>query len=94
MYAVSEGLRYRTYIVRTTPIHLDDVHCTGEEESLFQCRHNGVGVHDCGGTDGVSAICYNGKITCRHFSGKKFNPKNNVIAVHSQILDVKMEIYV
>ena len=28
------------------------------------------------------------------FSAQKFNPKNNVIAVHSQILDVKMEIYV
>ena len=79
--------------LRTTPIHLDDVHCTGEEESLFQCHHNGVGVHDCRGTDGVSAICYNGKITCRRLQPIKVKAKKT-IAVHSQILDVKMEMYV
>ena len=54
---VRDGLSY----LRTTPIHLDNVHCTGDEESLFQCRHNGVGIHDCRGTDGASAICYIGR---------------------------------
>ena len=26
---------------------LDDVECTGNEDSLFQCKHRGIGVEDC-----------------------------------------------
>ena len=52
--------RFRT---RTTPIHLDNMHCNGNEESLFQCRYNGVGIHNCRGSDGASVLCYNGKFT-------------------------------
>ncbi|NXT60056.1 DMBT1 protein, partial [Chaetops frenatus] len=29
-------------------IYLDDVSCAGWESSLFQCHHNGWGVHNCG----------------------------------------------
>ena len=28
-------------------IYLDEVNCTGEESQLLECRHNGIGVHDC-----------------------------------------------
>ncbi|XP_022110413.1 uncharacterized protein LOC110989982 isoform X2 [Acanthaster planci] len=28
-------------------ILLDNVDCTGQEDTIFQCRHRGVGVHDC-----------------------------------------------
>ena len=28
-------------------ILLDEVNCTGEENQLLECGHNGIGVHDC-----------------------------------------------
>ncbi len=31
----------------TGAILLDELICTGFESSLFSCRHNGVGIHDC-----------------------------------------------
>ena len=27
--------------------HLDDVHCSGYENMLSECEHNGLGVHNC-----------------------------------------------
>ena len=40
--------------------HLDNVHCSGDEDMLSDCQHNGVGVHDCSvGYEeaGVTCIC-------------------------------------
>ena len=60
-HVVSEGVRYGTYGRGVGSFHLDDLHCTGDEESLFLCPHNGLGIHDCGQYDDASALCYNGK---------------------------------
>ena len=43
------------------PILLDDLRCTGEEESLLNCRHRGIGIHSCGHYEDASVICYNGE---------------------------------
>ena len=40
------------------PFHLDDLNCTGDEESLLGCHHNGVG--DCDLYDNAAVICYTG----------------------------------
>ena len=45
----------------TDPIHLDDVGCSGNESSLQECRHNGVGDHNCGHTEDASVVCSDGK---------------------------------
>ena len=45
----------------TGPIHLDDVHCSGNESSLQECRHNGVGDHNCGHIEDASVVCSDGK---------------------------------
>ena len=60
-HTVSEAVRYGTYGIGVGPFHLDDLHCTGDEESLFQCPHNGLGIHDCGQHDVASVLCYIGK---------------------------------
>ena len=36
------------------PIWMDDVGCTGSEESIFNCTHRGFGEHNCGD---VGIIC-------------------------------------
>lgn len=40
------------------PIWLDDVSCYGNETSITDCRHRGLGLHDCGHFEDASLICY------------------------------------
>ena len=39
------------------PIWLDDVQCTGSEESILDCDHRGFGVHNCDHREDVGIIC-------------------------------------
>ena len=38
-------------------IWFDDFICTGHEESLLDCSHSGVKVHDCNHGEDASAVC-------------------------------------
>ena len=67
------------------PILLDGLQCTGEEESLLDCRHRGIGIHSCGHYEDASVLCYNGE--CIIY-------KNKIILILFQTLVVRMEKYV
>ena len=41
----------------TGPIMLDDVRCVGDETSIFDCPHRGLGVRDCDHNKDVSVSC-------------------------------------
>ncbi|KAK2535846.1 deleted in malignant brain tumors 1 protein [Columba livia] len=41
----------------TGTVYLDDVQCTGNESSLFQCSHRGWGVHNCGHSEDAGVVC-------------------------------------
>ena len=41
----------------TGPIVLDNLQCTGTEETLFNCTHNGVNIHNCAHSEDAGAIC-------------------------------------
>ena len=39
------------------PIWMDDVECTGSEESILNCTHRGFGVHNCNHRADVGIVC-------------------------------------
>ncbi|XP_027139595.1 pancreatic secretory granule membrane major glycoprotein GP2 [Larimichthys crocea] len=39
------------------PIWLDDVNCYGSESSITDCRHRGLGVHNCRHIEDASVVC-------------------------------------
>ena len=41
----------------TGQIVLDNLACTGTETSLFNCRGNAVGVHNCAHSEDVGVVC-------------------------------------
>ena len=44
------------------PVLLDNLQCTGKEESLLDCCHGGRGRHSCGPYEDASVICYTGEL--------------------------------
>ena len=38
-------------------IHIDDLRCTGNESSIFDCPYNRWGKHDCKHSEDASVIC-------------------------------------
>ena len=51
-------------------IFLDNVNCNGTELQLTNCRHPGVGVHNCGHYEDAGVVC-GGKFTASQF-GHRF----------------------
>jgi len=49
-----------TYGSGAGPIWLDDLQCTGSEESFDDCTHRGWGVHNCHHYEDVSILCADG----------------------------------
>ena len=48
------------YTEKNLPIHIYDLNCTGSEESVWECPHNGIKGYSCGrhrSRDDAQVIC-------------------------------------
>nr|XP_046197600.1 lysyl oxidase homolog 2A [Oncorhynchus gorbuscha] len=68
-------------------IWLDNVHCSGQERTLAQCKSNGFGVSDCKHSEDVGVVCNQ-----RRIPGFKFISSftNSVESLNVQIEEVRI----
>ena len=45
------------YTERLKAIHINDLNCTGSEESVWECPHNGIEGYSCNHYQDASVIC-------------------------------------
>ena len=43
--------------VATGPVLIDETRCVGNESRLINCRHNGIGTHNCAHSKDVGLRC-------------------------------------
>ena len=60
----------------TSPILLDDLRCNGTESSLFNCRNNGIGTHDCSHSEDAGVLC--STWLCNYYAYAKQNTYRRV----------------
>ena len=71
-------------------IFLDGVQCNGTETSLIDCKHEGIGVHNCGHKEDAGVSCmraaHQGKITIVHSTNHNMLTKAGVSTWCSHLL--------
>ena len=60
-YAVPKAISSSLHGGGEGPILLDNLRCNGDEESLNNCTHNGVGEHSCSRSEIASVVCLYGE---------------------------------
>ena len=55
--ALQQSNRNNKFPVGSGQIWFDDVHCTGSEENITSCTHNGWGSHDCSHPEDAGVEC-------------------------------------
>ena len=70
MYLTSGAIskKYAYFGQGSGSILLDNVHCTGNEASIFSCIHNGIGSHDCVHSEDAGVVCLGGEYINSFFS--------------------------
>ena len=57
MLGLSPAQRIAKYGSGSGQIWLDDLNCKGNETSIIECPHRGIGSHNCGHGEDIGVVC-------------------------------------
>ena len=57
LFSASVPVRRSMYGNSTVPFLLDNVVCTGNETTLLECIHSGLGMHNCDSSETAGVVC-------------------------------------
>ena len=60
-YGSAKAIHETFYGEGSGQIWLDDIRCTGNEDSLDQCQHSRWGIHNCDHSEDAAILCVDGK---------------------------------
>ena len=73
MLGLSPAQRFARFGSGTGQIWLDDLNCRGNETSINQCRHRGIGSHNCGHGEDIGVVCTIGTFNAFWISKNSFS---------------------
>ena len=86
---VAITLRLENVIDGTGLIVLDDLRCVGNEFRLVDCRHNGLGNHNCGHSEDAGVRCIPGIYYSFSYNAYHSSSKNSAPLIVQHPMDGK-----
>ena len=80
MYTTSGAIAVQgSYSEGVWPIHINDLNCTGNEESVLECPHNGIVGYMCNHYEDAAVMCQGNCLVLSSHAGRISDGKSTII---------------